>query len=122
VTRTNDPTAHAEIVGGNARPAALLGAFQLERLRRLTHRARPCPLCGLGGALLGTRPARIFFAATHEGKRPPWGFDDSLIYLEIRVPLWWNAAFRTIHVAVTNAGLGASIRGSGTGRAIRTTY
>lgn len=87
VTRTNDPTAHAEIVA--IREACrVLGEFQLAGCDVYTS-CEPCPMCF--GALYWARPARIFFAATHQDATAA-GFDDSLIYREIAAP----AAARSI--------------------------
>lgn len=77
VTRTNDPTAHAEIVA--IREACrVLGEFQLAGCDFYTS-CEPCPMCL--GALYWARPARIFFAATHDDASAA-GFDDAFIYRE----------------------------------------
>src|SRR5581483_12515868 len=61
VTRTNDPTAHAEVVA--IREACrVLGSYQLEECD-LYASCEPCPMCL--GAIYWARPARVFFAATH---------------------------------------------------------
>ena len=79
VTRTNDPTAHAEIVA--IREACrVLGEFQLTGCDFYSS-CEPCPMCL--GALYWARPARIFFAATHHDASAA-GFDDSLIYRQLR--------------------------------------
>ncbi|SPF45243.1 Guanine deaminase [Candidatus Sulfopaludibacter sp. SbA4] len=81
VTRTNDPTAHAEIVA--IREACrVLGDFQLTGCD-LYSSCEPCPMCL--GALYWARPAHVYFAATREDAAAA-GFDDSLIYQEIAVP------------------------------------
>jgi len=81
VTRTNDPTAHAEVVA--IREACrVLGEFQLEGCDFYTS-CEPCPMCL--GALYWARPARVFFVATHS-EASAAGFDDSFIYREIEVP------------------------------------
>ena len=78
VTRTNDPTAHAEVVA--IREACrVLGEFQLAGCDFYTS-CEPCPMCL--GALYWARPARIFFVATHADATVA-GFDDSFIYREI---------------------------------------
>ena len=75
VTRTNDPTAHAEIVA--IREACrVLGEFQLSGCDFYTS-CEPCPMCL--GALYWARPARVFFAATHDDASAA-GFDDAFIY------------------------------------------
>jgi len=81
VTRTRDPTAHAEIVA--IREACrVLGDFQLAGCDIYTS-CEPCPMCL--GAIYWARPARVFYAATHDDAAAA-GFDDGFIYKEIRVP------------------------------------
>jgi guanine deaminase len=81
VTRSNDPTAHAEVVA--IREACLaLGAFQLEGCEIYTS-CEPCPMCL--GAIFWARPARVFYAATHDDAAAA-GFDDTFIYRQIEVP------------------------------------
>jgi len=95
VTRTNDPTAHAEVVA--IREACrVLGEFQLDGCDLYTS-CEPCPMCL--GAIYWARPSRVFFVATAADASAA-GFDDSFIYDQIAVP----AADRTIpmiHVADT---------------------
>jgi guanine deaminase len=93
VTRTNDPTAHAEIVA--IREACrVLGDFQLSGCDVYSS-CEPCPMCL--GALYWARPAHIFFAATKD-EAAAAGFDDSFIYREIQVPLS-GRSIPTLHVA-----------------------
>jgi len=81
VTRTNDPTAHAEMVA--IREACrVLGEFQLDGCDFYTS-CEPCPMCL--GALYWARPARIFFAATHQDASAA-GFDDAFIYRQLALP------------------------------------
>ena len=81
VTRTHDPTAHAEIVA--IREACrVLGNFQL-RGCDLYSSCEPCPMCL--GAIYWARPARVFFAASHDDASAA-GFDDTFIYREIEIP------------------------------------
>lgn len=81
VTRTNDPTAHAEIVA--IREACrVLGDFQLSGCDLYTS-CEPCPMCL--GAIYWARPARVFFAASHDDAAAA-GFDDSFIYQQIQLP------------------------------------
>jgi guanine deaminase len=81
VTRTNDPTAHAEMVA--IREACrVLGEFQLDGCDFYTS-CEPCPMCL--GALYWARPARIFFAATHDDASAA-GFDDEFIYRQLALP------------------------------------
>jgi guanine deaminase len=80
VTRMNDPTAHAEIVA--IREACrVLGDFRLTGCDVYSS-CEPCPMCL--GAIYWARPARVFFAATHDDASAA-GFDDTLIYQQIGV-------------------------------------
>ena len=80
VTRTNDPTAHAEVIA--IREACrVLGDFQLTGCD-LYSSCEPCPMCL--GAIFWARPARVFFAATHADAAAA-GFDDTFIYQQIAV-------------------------------------
>jgi tRNA(Arg) A34 adenosine deaminase TadA len=79
VTSTNDPTAHAEVMAiRNA--CKVLGHFELTGCEIYTS-CEPCPMCL--GAIYWARPARVFYANTHEDAATI-GFDDSLIYREMR--------------------------------------
>ncbi|HKE27361.1 MAG TPA: nucleoside deaminase [Bryobacteraceae bacterium] len=81
VTRTNDPTAHAELVA--IREACrVLGDFQLKGCD-LYCSCEPCPMCL--GAIFWARPERVFFAATRADAGAA-GFEDTLIYEQIAVP------------------------------------
>jgi guanine deaminase len=81
VTRTNDPTAHAEVVA--IREACrVLGDFQLQGCD-LYCSCEPCPMCL--GAIFWARPGRVFFAAT-KADAGAAGFDDTFIYQQIAVP------------------------------------
>jgi guanine deaminase len=80
VTVTNDPTAHAEVVAIR-RACARLGHFELRGCDLYTS-CEPCPMCL--GAIYWARPARVFFANTHRDAARI-GFDDSLIYREMRL-------------------------------------
>ena len=81
VTRTNDPTAHAEMVA--IREACrVLGDFQLTGCD-LYSSCEPCPMCL--GAVYWARPSHVFFAATQQDAATA-GFDDSFIYREIEIP------------------------------------
>jgi guanine deaminase len=81
VTRTNDPTAHAEVVA--IREACrVLDDFQLTGCE-LYCSCEPCPMCL--GAIFWARPERVYFAATHADAAAA-GFDDTFIYEQIAVP------------------------------------
>ena len=79
VTSLNDPTAHAEILAIR-RACAKLGAFELKDCELYTS-CEPCPMCL--GAIYWARLARVYFANTAEDAAK-LGFDDSLIYNELR--------------------------------------
>ena len=82
VTRTNDPTAHAEMVA--IREACrVLGEFQLQGCEVYSS-CEPCPMCL--GALYWARPARVYFAASH-AQASAAGFDDAFIYRQMALPL-----------------------------------
>lgn len=79
VTSTNDPTAHAEIIA--IREACEnLGSFQLDGCEIYTS-CEPCPMCL--GAIYWSRPKIIYYANTREDAAAI-GFDDSMIYDEIK--------------------------------------
>src|SRR6266478_7266359 len=81
VTRTNDPTAHAEVVA--IREACrVLADFQLTGCDLYTT-CEPCPMCL--GAIYWARPARVFFASTASDAAAA-GFDDAFIYDELQTP------------------------------------
>ena len=81
VTRTNDPTAHAEIVA--VREACrVLNTFRLTGCDVYSS-CEPCPMCL--GALYWARPARVIFAANHEDAAAA-GFDDAFIYQQTAAP------------------------------------
>ena len=80
VTSTNDPTAHAEVVA--IRDACKnLGTFQLDGCILYTS-CEPCPMCL--GAIYWARPSEVFFGCTKEDAAKI-GFDDKLIYSELKV-------------------------------------
>lgn len=82
VTSTNDPTAHAEVVA--IREACkYLGSFQLTDCEIFTS-CEPCPMCL--GAIYWARPKAVYFANTKQDAAAV-GFDDSLIYQQIELPL-----------------------------------
>ncbi len=82
VTSTNDPTAHAEVVA--IRDACKnLGTFQLDDCEIYTS-CEPCPMCM--GAIYWARPKKVYYANTRSDAAAI-GFDDSLIYDELVLPL-----------------------------------
>ena len=82
VTSTNDPTAHAEVVAIRA-ACQNLDSFQLDGCIIYTS-CEPCPMCL--GAIYWARPAKMFFACTHDDAANV-GFDDRFIYEEIARPI-----------------------------------
>jgi len=78
VTKTNDPTAHAEVVA--IRDACKrLGTYQLTGCDIYTS-CEPCPMCL--GAIYWARPSRVIFANTKKDAAAI-NFDDQFIYDEI---------------------------------------
>ncbi len=82
VTSAKDPTAHAEVVAIRAACRAL-DVFHLEGCELYTS-CEPCPMCL--GAAYWAHVERIVYAATREDAARA-GFDDSMIYSEIALPL-----------------------------------
>jgi tRNA(Arg) A34 adenosine deaminase TadA len=82
VTTTNDPTAHAEVVSIRQACAALKN-FQLDGCDLYTS-CEPCPMCL--GAIYWARAARVFYGGTHKDAAA-YGFDDSFIYQQMRLPV-----------------------------------
>jgi len=81
VTSTNDPTAHAEVLA--IREACKkLGVFELKDCELYTS-CEPCPMCL--GAIYWARLSKIYFANTAKDAAKI-GFDDSLIYGELKRP------------------------------------
>jgi len=82
VTRTNDPTAHAEVVA--IREACRkLGDFRLSGCDIYTT-CEPCPMCL--GAIYWARPERVFYACVAADAATA-GFDDAFIYEELKLSL-----------------------------------
>ncbi len=80
VLRTNDPTAHAEVVA--IRDACKnLNNFQLDGCEVYAS-CEPCPMCL--GAIFWARPEKVFYACTKEDATDA-GFDDDFIYQEIKL-------------------------------------
>ncbi len=82
VTRTNDPTAHAEVNAIRA-ACAVLGNFQLDGCDVYTS-CEPCPMCL--AALYWSRCRAIFYGNTAQHAAAV-GFDDSFLYEEVNRPL-----------------------------------
>jgi tRNA(Arg) A34 adenosine deaminase TadA len=82
VTRSNDPTAHAEIVAIRA-AAARLGRFSLQGCTLYTS-CEPCPMCL--AAAYWARIDRLVYAASRDDAAAI-GFDDAVIYQELALPI-----------------------------------
>jgi guanine deaminase len=82
VTSSNDPTAHAEVTAIR-RACTALKTFQLHGCEIYTT-CEPCPMCL--GAIYWARLDSIYYAATRDDAAAV-GFDDSLIYREVAVPV-----------------------------------
>lgn len=81
VLKTNDPTAHAEIVVIR-RAATALGKFDLSGCEIHTS-CEPCPMCL--SAIYWARISKVFYGCTKEDAADI-GFDDKAIYDYIRHP------------------------------------
>lgn len=82
VVKTNDPTAHAEVVAiRNA--CSHLDNFSLTGCEIYTS-CEPCPMCL--AAIYWSRLDTIYYAATREDAKKI-GFDDELFYREISKPI-----------------------------------
>ena len=76
----NDPTSHAEVVA--IRDACKnLGTFQLDDCEIYTS-CEPCPMCL--GAIYWARPKIVYYANTRNDAAAI-GFDDSMIYDEMKI-------------------------------------
>lgn len=94
VIRTNDPTAHAEVVAVR-QACERLGHFQLTDAIVYCS-CEPCPMCL--GTLYWARPAAVYFAAT-KADAEAVGFDDSFIYDEMeRSPADRSLSFTHLEV------------------------
>jgi guanine deaminase len=92
VTASLDPTAHAEL---NAIREACrkLGTFTLQACT-LYSSCEPCPMCL--GAIYWARLDALYFAGTRQDAALA-GFDDSLLYEQIALPMF-ERRLRTVHL------------------------
>lgn len=82
VTKTNDPTAHAEVVAiRNA--CKELKSFQLDGCEIYTS-CEPCPMCL--GAIYWARPSKIYYGCSRNDAANI-EFDDEFIYKELNLDL-----------------------------------
>ncbi len=91
VLKTNDPTAHAEIVVIR-RAAAALGQFNLSGCEIHTS-CEPCPMCL--SAIYWSRISKVYYGCTKEDAADI-GFDDNAIYEYIRHPKQHQEELRLI--------------------------
>jgi guanine deaminase len=82
VTRTNDPTAHAEVNAIRA-ACAKLGVFQLDGCDVYTS-CEPCPMCL--AAIYWSHCRKIYYGNTAQDAAAA-GFDDSFLYEEVKRPV-----------------------------------
>ncbi|HEV2690907.1 MAG TPA: nucleoside deaminase [Bryobacteraceae bacterium] len=82
VTATQDPTAHAEVVAIRG-ACQVVHNFQLSDCELYTT-CEPCPMCM--GAIYWARLAKVYYANTRDDAARI-GFDDSLIYDQLVLPL-----------------------------------
>jgi guanine deaminase len=82
VVRSHDPTAHAEVVAIRGACEAL-GTHVLEGCE-IYSSCEPCPMCM--AAIYWSRIERVWYAGTHADATDA-GFDDSLIYEQIKLPV-----------------------------------
>ncbi|MDE0588212.1 MAG: nucleoside deaminase [Candidatus Marinimicrobia bacterium] len=82
VTKSNDPTAHAEMIAiRNA--CEKLNSFQLDGCD-IYCSCEPCPMCL--GAIYWARPKSIYFANSKKDAAEI-NFDDNVIFQEIKLPI-----------------------------------
>ncbi len=82
VTKSNDPTAHAEVVAIR-KACQVLGTFQLDGCEIYTS-CEPCPMCL--GAIYWARPDKLYYANSKEDAAII-EFDDQFIYEELARPI-----------------------------------
>ena len=82
VLKTNDPTAHAEVVAIR-KASALLGRFDLSDCEMYAS-CEPCPMCL--SAIFWSRIKTVHYGCTKQDAAAI-GFDDNLIYEFIKDPL-----------------------------------
>ncbi len=93
VLKTNDPTAHAEMVAIR-RAAESLGSYDLSGCE-IHSSCEPCPMCL--AAIYWSRISTIYFGATKEDAAEI-GFDDNAIYEYIKNPQQFQEDLRMIPV------------------------
>lgn len=91
VLKTNDPTAHAEMVAIR-RAAAALGNYDLSGCE-IHSSCEPCPMCL--SAIYWSRISKVYFGCTKEDAAEI-GFDDNAIYEYIKNPQQFQDELRMI--------------------------
>ena len=81
VTKSNDPTAHAEI-DAIRKAASILGTFDLSGCE-LFASCEPCPMCL--GAIYWAHIDKLYYGNSKSDAKDV-GFDDSFIYDELELP------------------------------------
>jgi guanine deaminase len=93
VIKTNDPTAHAEIVAIRKATAAL-GRFDLSDCDIYVS-CEPCPMCL--AAIFWSRIKTVYFGCTKKDAAAI-GFDDNLIYEYIRHPVKYGNHLKLVGI------------------------
>jgi guanine deaminase len=91
VLKTNDPTAHAEVVAIR-KASALLGRFDLSDCEMYAS-CEPCPMCL--SAIFWSRIKTVHYGCTKQDAAAI-GFDDNLIYEFIKDPSSYNDYLKLI--------------------------
>lgn len=91
VLKTNDPTAHAEVVAIR-RAAEALGSYDLSGCE-IHSSCEPCPMCL--AAIYWSRISKVYYGCTKEDAAVI-GFDDNAIYEYIKNPHLFQADLQLI--------------------------
>ncbi len=91
VLKTNDPTAHAEMVAIR-RAAQALGSYDLSGCE-IHSSCEPCPMCL--SAIYWSRISTVYFGCTKEDAAAI-GFDDNAIYDYIKNPAQFQSELRLV--------------------------
>jgi len=91
VLKTNDPTAHAEVVAIR-KASALLGQFDLSDCE-IYASCEPCPMCL--SAIFWSRIKTVYYGCTKQDAAEI-GFDDNLIYEFIKNPELYSDSLKLI--------------------------
>jgi tRNA(Arg) A34 adenosine deaminase TadA len=97
VLKSNDPTAHAEVVAIR-KACAVLQSYQLENCI-IYSSCEPCPMCL--GAIYWARPEAVYYVSTRKDAARG-EFDDEFIYNEIAMPTK-DRSIPFTHLPIKNA-------------------